>query len=41
MEKTTAELKSILAEELKRYFQKWQTRWEKSVDLQGEYFEGD
>ena len=39
MEKSTAKLRSIPKEELKRCFQKWQRRWEKCVHLQGEHFE--
>ena len=41
MKKSMEDLGSILEEEFKRCFKKWQKRWEKCVYCQGEYFEGD
>ena len=41
MNKSTEELGSILEEEFKRCFKKWQKRWEKCAHRQGEYFEGN
>ena len=41
MRKLTEKLQSILEEEFKSCFQKWQKSLEKCMDLQGKYFEGD
>ena len=41
IQKSSEELRSIPEEQFQRTFQKWQKRWEKCVDLQGEYFEGE
>ena len=38
---TTTELHNISLEEFGRCFDKWQQRWEKCVNSEGEYFEGD
>jgi [histone H3]-lysine36 N-dimethyltransferase SETMAR len=41
MQKTTAELYAIPEQAFQRCFQQWRERWEKCVQSQGEYFEGD
>lgn len=41
MRNTTMELNSIPKEAFKRCFQQWYDRWDKCVDSQGDYFEGD
>ena len=41
MKKATEELQSIPGEEFMKCFEKWQKRWDKCVNHQGEYFEGD
>ncbi|XP_037504875.1 protein GVQW3-like [Rhipicephalus sanguineus] len=41
MAATTAELNSIPKEAFSECFQQWQHRWEKCVESQGDYFEGD
>ncbi|XP_049271908.1 histone-lysine N-methyltransferase SETMAR-like [Rhipicephalus sanguineus] len=41
MAATTAELNSILKDSFSECFQQWQHRWEKCVESQGDYFEGD
>jgi transposase len=37
----TTALKAIPQQEFQKCFQKWQHRWTKCVDAQGEYFRGD
>jgi hypothetical protein len=37
----TAELNSIPKEAFSAWFQQWRHRWEKYVESQGNYFEGD
>jgi [histone H3]-lysine36 N-dimethyltransferase SETMAR len=41
MRNSTAELYSIPKEAYLKVFQAWRDRWEKCVQSQGEYFEGD
>ncbi|XP_037499989.2 protein GVQW3-like [Rhipicephalus sanguineus] len=41
MAATTAELNSIPKEAFSECFQQWEHRWEKCVESQGDYFEGD
>ena len=41
MAATTAELNSIPKEAFSACFQQWRHRWEKCVECQGNYFEGD
>ena len=41
MKKATEELQSIPGEEFMKCFEKWQKCWDKCVNHQGEYFEGD
>ena len=41
MAATTAELNSIPKEAFSACFQQWRHRWEKCVESQGNYFEGD
>ena len=38
---TMAKLYSIRKEAFQKCFEKWQNRWEKRVQSQGDYFEGD
>ena len=40
-EKTTEALKAITLQEFQNCFEQWRKRWDKSIDSQGEYFEGD
>jgi hypothetical protein len=40
-EKTTEELKAITFQEFQNCFEQWKRRWDKCIDCQGEYFEGD
>ena len=40
-EKTTEALKAITFQEFQNCFEQWKKRWDKSIDSQGEYFEGD
>jgi hypothetical protein len=40
-EKTTEALKAITLEELQNCFEQWKKQWDKCMDTQGEYFEGD
>ena len=37
----TAQLKALIKEDFQNYFRKWQERWDKCVQREGEYFEGD
>ena len=37
---TTAQLKTLMKEDVENCFRKWQERWEKCVRSEGEYFEG-
>jgi hypothetical protein len=41
MTATTAELNIIAKEAFSECFQQWRHRWEKCVEFQGDYFEGD
>ena len=41
MAATTAELNTIPKEAFSACFQEWRHRWEKCVESQGNYFEGD
>jgi len=38
---TTAQLKTLMKEDFKKCFRKWQERWDQCVRSKGEYFEGD
>ena len=38
---TTAQLKTLTKEDFQNCFRKWQERWDKCVQSEGEYFEGD
>ena len=40
-EKTTEALKAITLQEFHNCFKHWKKRWDKCIDSQGEYFEGD
>jgi len=40
-EKTTEALKAITLQEFQNCFEQWKKRWDKCIDSQGEYFEGD
>jgi len=40
-EKTTEALKAITLPEFQNCFEQWKKRWDKCIDSQGEYFEGD
>ena len=40
-EKTTEELKATTLQELQNCFEQLKRRWDKCIDSQGEYFEGD
>ena len=40
-EKTTEELKAITLQEFQNCFEQWKKQWDKCIDSQGEYFEGD
>jgi len=37
---TTAQLKTLMKEDFQNCFSKWQERWVKCVQSEGEYFEG-
>ena len=39
--KTTEALKAITLQEFQNCFEQWKKRWDKCIDCQGEYFEGD
>jgi len=38
---TTAQLKTLMKENFQNCFRKWQKLWDKCVQSEGEYFEGD
>jgi len=38
---TTAHLKTLTKEDFQNCFRKWQERWDKCVQREGEYFEED
>jgi len=40
-EKTTEALKAIPLQEFQNCFEQWKKRWDKFIDSQEEYFEGD
>jgi hypothetical protein len=40
-EKTTEALKAITLQEFQNCFEQWKKRWDKCIDSQEEYFEGD
>jgi len=40
-EKKTEALKAITLQEFHNCFEQWKKRWDKCIDSQGEYFEGD
>jgi len=40
-EKTTEALKAITLQEFQNCFEQWKKLWDKCIDSQGEYFEGD
>jgi len=40
-EKTTEALKAITLQESQNCFEQCKKRWDKCIDAQGEYFEGD
>jgi len=40
-EKTTEVLKAITLQEFQNCFEQWEKLWDKCIDSQGEYFEGD
>ena len=37
----TEALKAITLQEFQNCFEQWKKRWDKCIDSQGEYFEGD
>jgi len=37
----TETLKAITLQEFQNCFEQWKKRWDKCIDCQGEYFEGD
>ena len=39
--KTTEALKTITLQEFQNCFEQWKKRWDKCIDSQGEYFDGD
>jgi len=39
--KTAEALKAITLQEFQNCFEKWKKQWDKCIDSQGEYFEGD
>jgi len=41
MRNTTAKLYSIRKEAFQKCFEQWRNHWEKCVQSQGDYFEGD
>ena len=40
-EKTTEALKAIALQEFQNCFEQWKKQWDKCIDSQGDYFEGD
>jgi transposase len=40
-EKTTEALKAIILQEFQNCFEQWKKQWDKCIDSQGEYFDGD
>jgi len=40
-EKMTEALKAVTLQELQNCFEQWKKQWDKCIDSQGEYFEGD
>ena len=40
-EKTTETLKAVTLQQFQNCFEQWKERWDKCIDCQGEYFEGD
>jgi len=40
-EKTKEALKAITLQEFHNCFEQWKKQWDKCIDFQGEYFEGD
>jgi hypothetical protein len=40
-EKPTEALKAVSLQEFQNCFEQWNRRWDKYIDCQGEYFEGD
>ena len=40
-EKSTEALKAITLQDFQNYFEQWKRRWDKCIDSQGAYFEGD
>jgi hypothetical protein len=40
-EKTTEALKAITLQEFQNCFERWKKQWNKCIDSQGEYVEGD
>ena len=40
-EKTMEALKAIPLQEFQNCFEQWKKQWDKCIDSQGEYFEGD
>ena len=40
-EKMTEALKAITLQEFQNCFEQWKKRWDKCIDSQGQYFEGD
>jgi len=38
---TTAQLKTLMKEDFQNCFRKWQERWDKCVQNEGECFKGD
>jgi len=40
-DKTTEPLNAITLQEFHNCFEQWKKRWDKCIDSQGEYFEGD
>ena len=39
--KTTEALKAITLQEFQNCFEQWKKRWDKCIDSQGDYFDGD
>ena len=39
--KTTEALKGVTLQQFQNCFEQWKERWDKCIDCQGEYFEGD
>ncbi len=38
---TTNSLKELTVEEFQNFFQQWERRWAKCIELDGNYFQGD